>query len=197
MRAAAKLPGKGAVKQKDSPTGHTVCGGYFLFLNIAGDINAAGGSVRKRMGDAAAIANDVKAGMLVGFQFFIHLNLHIVELDLHAVEERIVICGARRDLVERVDHLDDAVQNALGQHKAQITGGRRERRRDEAFFDALDRAAAAADEIAEALDNDAAAEHVGQARDGLAVAVGILERLGEVLGNEKREVRVLGHSCGR
>ena len=41
MRAAAKLPGKGAVKQKDSPTGHTVCGGYFLFQNIAGDINAA------------------------------------------------------------------------------------------------------------------------------------------------------------
>ena len=42
------------------------------------------------MGDAAAIANDVKAGMLVGFQFFIHLNLHIVELDLHAVQQGVL-----------------------------------------------------------------------------------------------------------
>ncbi len=54
------------------------------------------------------------------------------------------------------------------------------------------RAAAAADQIAEALHDDAAAQHVGQARDGLAVAVGILEGLGEVLGDEQREVRVLG-----
>ena len=120
MRAAAKLPGKGAVKQKDSPTGHTVCGGYFLFQNIAGDINAAGGSVRKRMGDAAAIANDVKAGMLVGFQFFIHLNLHIVELDLHAVQQRVVVGRAGGDLVEGVDHFDDAVENALRDDEREV-----------------------------------------------------------------------------
>ena len=54
------------------------------------------------------------------------------------------------------------------------------------------RAAAAADEIAEALDDDAAAKHVGQARDALAVAVGILERLGKVLADEQGEVGVLG-----
>ena len=161
------------------------------FQNLARDINTARRCVRERVRDAAAIADDIKP-LVRRFKVLVERDLHVVELDLHAVEQRVVVCGTRRDLVERVDHLDDAVQNALGQHKAQITGGRRERRRDEAFFDALDRAAAAADEIAEALDDDAAAEHVGQARDGLAVAVGILERLGEVLGDEKREVRVLG-----
>ena len=58
------------------------------------------------------------------------------------------------------------------------------------YLDALDRAAAAAHEVAEALDNHAAAEHVRQTRDALAVAVGIVERLGEVLGDEQGEVRV-------
>ena len=101
------------------------------------------------MRNTAAVADDIEP-LVRRFKVLVERDLHVVELDLHAVEERIVVCGARRDLVERVDHLDDAVQNALGEHEAQIAGGRRERRRDEAFFDALDRAAAAADEIAEA-----------------------------------------------
>ena len=136
------------------------------FQNLSGNINPARGRVRERMGDAAAVTNDIKP-LVRRFEVLVERDLHVVELDLHAVEERIVVCGARRDLVERVDHLDDAVQNALGEHEAQITGGRRERRRDEAFFDALDRAAAAADEIAEALDNDAAAEETSLAPHGV------------------------------
>ena len=64
--------------------------------------------------------------------------------------------------------------------------------RDQALFNALDVAAAAADQIAEALHDDAAAQHVGKTGDGLAVAVGILEGLGEMLGNQQGEVGVLG-----
>ena len=119
-------------------------------------------------------------------------DLHVVELDLHAVEQRIVVCGARRDLVERVDHLDDAVQDALGQHQAQVAGRGVERRREEGIAHAVRVGAAAADQIAEALHDDAAAEHVAQPRDALAVAVGILKWLGEVLGHQQREVGVLG-----
>ena len=50
----------------------------------------------------------------------------------------------------------------------------------------------AADQIAEALHHHAAAKHVGKPCDGLAVAVGILERLGKVLGDKQGKVCVFG-----
>ena len=52
---------------------------------------------------------------------------------------------------------------------------------DEGFVDALLRRALAADEIAEALHHHAAAQHIRKPCNGLAVAVGILERLCKVL----------------
>ena len=89
-------------------------------------------------------------------------------------------------------HFDDAVENALRDDEREVAGRGGERRGDEGLFDALGRRALAADEIAEALDHDAAAEHVRKPRDRLAVAVGVLEGLGEVLGDEQGEVGVLG-----
>ena len=47
-----------------------------------------------------------------------------------------------------------------------------------------------ADQVSETLDNDAA-EHIREPGDGFAVAVAVLEGLGEVLGDKKREIRVL------
>ena len=52
--------------------------------------------------------------------------------------------------------------------------------------------ASAAFKVAEALYDNAAAEHVAQHGDALAVAVAVLKGLGEVLGNKQREVGVLG-----
>ncbi len=43
----------------------------------------------------------------------VNLDLHVVELDLDAVEQGVVVRGAGGDLVERVDHLDDAVEDTL------------------------------------------------------------------------------------
>ena len=68
------------------------------------------------MGDAAAVADDVQP-RIPGLQMFIHSHFHIVELDLHAVEQGVVVGGAGGDLIQRVEHLDDAVQNPLGQHQ--------------------------------------------------------------------------------
>ena len=66
------------------------------------------------MRHAASIADDIKPVILC-LQILIELNLHIVKLDLHSVEEGVGVRRSRSDLVEGVDHLDDAVQDPLGQ----------------------------------------------------------------------------------
>ncbi len=65
-----------------------------------------------------------------------------------------------------------------------------------ASFDALLGGALASDEVAEALDDNAAAQHVAEAGNALAVAVGVLERLGKMLGDQQREVCVFRLFCG-
>lgn len=148
------------------------------------------GRVGQRVRDAAAVADNVKP-IVAGHEVAVHLDLHVVELHFHAVEQRVVVGSAGGDFIQRVNHLNDAVQNALGQHEAQIARGGVQRRHGERLLDALLGAALAADEVAEALDDNAAAQHVAQARNALAVAVGILERLREMLGDQQREIRVV------
>ena len=142
------------------------------------------------MGDSAAIPDDVEA-FVAGLQVLIDPDLHIVELDFHAVEQGAVVGRAGSDLVEGIDHLDDAVEDPLGQHEGEVAGFRLQGRDDKVFRDALGRAAPAADQVTEALYQYAAAEHVGEAGDALAVAVAVLERLGEMLGYEQSEIRIL------
>ena len=153
-------------------------------------MDAAGRGVGQGVGDAAAVADDVKAG-IAGLQPVADLDFHVVELDLHAVEQGVVVGGAGGHLVQSVDHFDDAVQDALGQHQAQVAGGCLEGGGDEGLLHAAGSGTTAPDQIAEPLDDDAAAQHVAQTGDGFAVAVGILEGLGEMLGNQQGEVGVL------
>ena len=51
------------------------------------------------MGDSAAVADNVEP-VVAGFKVAVDLNLHIVELDLHAVEQGIVVGRAGSDLVK-------------------------------------------------------------------------------------------------
>ena len=46
--------------------------------------------------------------------------------------------------------------------------------------------------VTETLYNNTAAQHVGKARNALAVAVAVLKRLGEMLGYQQGEVGALG-----
>ena len=78
------------------------------------------------MSDAAAVADDDTGPCGMDLQMLVQGHLHVVELDLHAIEQGIVVGGARGDAVQGVDHLDDAVQDALGQHQAQVAGRRAE-----------------------------------------------------------------------
>ena len=76
--------------------------------DVARDKDAAGRGVGEGMGDAAAVADDVKAAVR-GLKVLVERDLHVVELDLNAVEKRVVVRRAGGDLVEGVDHFDDAV----------------------------------------------------------------------------------------
>ena len=111
------------------------------------------------MRDAAAVADDEQA-LVRRLQILVDGDLHVVEFDLNAVKQRIVVRRTGGDLVKRVDHLDDAVENALRDDQRQIARRSRQRGGDEGFVDALLRRALAADEIAEALHHHAAAQHI-------------------------------------
>ena len=138
---------------------------------------------------SAAVADNEEV-FVAGLQVGVGVDLHIIELDLDAVEKGVVVCGAGGDLVEGVDHLNDAVEDSLGDDEREVTGGCLKRGTDEGVRHSLFVRALTADEVAEALNHNSAAEHIRKARDALAVAVGILEGVREVLRHEKREVGV-------
>ena len=142
------------------------------------------------MGDARAVADDIQS-LVLGHQVFIERDLHVVELDLHAVKQGVVIRRTGRDLVKRVDHLDDVVENTLGQYQAQIARRRLQGRAYGALRDTVMVGASAAFQIAEALYDHAAAEHIAQHRDALTVAVAVLERLRKMLADQQRKVGIL------
>ena len=143
------------------------------------------------MGDAAAVADDIQA-LAAALQILVYGHLHVIELHLDAVEEGIIVGGAGGDLIQGVNHLNDAVQQALRQHQAQITRGRLEGGGHQALVNALLVASAAPDQVAEALDDYAAAQHIRQAGDALAVAVAVFKGLGEMLRHQQGEVGILG-----
>ena len=125
-------------------------------------------------------------------QTFIHSDFHVIKLDLHAVEQCVFVGRPRRHFVQGVNHVDDAVHDAFGQHKTEIPGTGLKGRPHKGFGYASDGASAPPDQISEALHHHAAAEHITEPRDALAITVGIFERLGEMLGDQQGEIGVLG-----
>ena len=58
---------------------------------------------------------------MIGLKIVVDRNLHIIELDLNAIEKRVVIGSTRSDLIESIDHLDNTVQYPLRKNEAQVT----------------------------------------------------------------------------
>ena len=125
--------------------------------DFACHMDTACAGVGQGVGNTAAVTDDIQA-LIQGFQIFIDLHFHVVELDFHTIEQRIFVGSTGCHLVQGIDHLNDAVQNTLGQHKAQIAGGGVESGSDEGGLHALFGGAAAPDKVAEALDDNAAAQ---------------------------------------
>lgn len=66
------------------------------------------GGMGKGVGHSAAVPDDIKPRVF-GLQMFIDLHLHIVEFDFYTIKQSIVVCRARCDLVQSIDHFHDAV----------------------------------------------------------------------------------------
>ena len=139
---------------------------------------------------AAAVSYDVQP-LVLRLQVLVQLNLHIVELHLHTVEQGIVVRGTRCDLVQRIYHLYDAVQYPLWQHEAQITWSGCESRPHRPLLYPLPVAPAPSLQIAEALHYGSSSQHVGEPCYPLTVAVAVLEGLREMLRHQQCEVGIL------
>ena len=88
-----------------------------FFADVSGDVHTAGAGMRQGVGDTAAVADDEEA-LAAGLQVFIYFDLHVLEFDFYAIQQRIIVCRSRSDLIKRIDHLDNAVENTLRKHKA-------------------------------------------------------------------------------
>ena len=123
------------------------------------DVDTRGGGVGERVSDAASVADDVES-LMAGFEIFVDLDLHIIELDLDTVEESVLVRRTGGYLIKRLDHLDDSVEDSLRKDEREVAGGRLEGGCDEGFLNAAFGRALAVDEIAVALHDNAAAEHI-------------------------------------
>ena len=153
-------------------------------------MNTAGRGMGQRVGNPAAVADDIQTVKFC-LQPLIDLHLHVVELHFHTVQEGIVVGRAGGNLIQRVDHFNDSVQDPLRQHQTQIAGGGVEGGRDEGILHPLDRGALSADQIAEALHDHTASQHIAQSGNGFTVAVGILEGLGKMLRHQQGKIRIV------
>ena len=150
----------------------------------------AGTGMRQAVSHAAPVADNIQAG-ISSFQVFIQFHFHIVKLDLHTVQQRIVVGCAGSNFVQRVDHLDNTVQNPFRNDQAQISGSCGKGRRHKGIRNTSGGTSASADQISEALYDHTAAQHVAQPGNGLTVSVGILERFGKMLADQQGKVRIV------
>lgn len=132
---------------------------FYAVENTAGDVDTAGTCLREAAGNAGTIA-DGKDVLERGFEFFGENNAGTVEFDFNTVEQGVIIGHTRGDVVECLDHFDDVVEMPFGQYERQITRRSLQRRFREALRHAVGIGAASFHEVAKALDDDAAAEHV-------------------------------------
>ena len=70
---------------------------------------------------AAAVTDHIQTRILC-LKVFVQIHFHIVEFHFYAVQQGIVVRRAWGDFVQGLDHLNDAVQNPLGNHQTQISG---------------------------------------------------------------------------
>ena len=60
------------------------------------------------MGHTTAISDDIKS-RIPALQILIQLYFHIIEFYFHTIQQGIIVCGTRCNLIERIDHLHDTV----------------------------------------------------------------------------------------
>ena len=129
----------------------------------------------------------------VGVEVRVHLDLVGVELQLRAVQQGLVGGEAGDDHVQHLDELDDVGHGAVGHGGGDVAGhGVLQGGLDVGLGQLLRPGALAVEDVAVALHHDVAcAQHIGQLAHLLGVGDGLVEGLGEVVGDEDGEVGVL------
>ena len=71
-------------------------------------IHAACRCMGKGMGHAAAITDDLKS-FVTAFQVLVYIYFHVVELNFYTIKQSVIICSSRCDLIQGIDHFNDAI----------------------------------------------------------------------------------------
>ena len=72
--------------------------------------------MRQRMGHTAAVADNIQAFVFC-LKVFINGHFHVIELNFHTLKQSVSIGRTRSNLVQCIDHLNDAIQDTLRQHQ--------------------------------------------------------------------------------
>ena len=83
-------------------------------------------------------------------------------------------------------------RHTFRENKTQITGSSCESRSYHTFFDTCNRTPSSAHQIAETLYDHSAAQHIGKTGNAFAISITVFKWLGEMFGNKKCEVGVIG-----
>ena len=79
-----------------------------LLYNMSCYVNTTCGCMGQGVGYAASVTDDVQT-FVTAFQVVVDFNFHIVEFNFHTIQKGIIVCSSRSDLIQGVDHFDDAV----------------------------------------------------------------------------------------
>ena len=90
-----------------------------ILNNLACYIYTACRSMGQGMGYTASVSNDIQA-FVSAFQIFININFHIIELNLHTIEEGVVISCPGSDFIQSINHFNDSVKDTFRENKTQI-----------------------------------------------------------------------------
>ena len=139
------------------------------------------------MGYTASVSNDIQA-FVSAFQIFININFHIIELNLHTIEEGVIISCPGSDFIQSINHFNDSVKDTFRENKTQITGSSCESRSYHTFFDTCNRTPSSAHQIAETLYDHTAAQHIGKTGNAFAISITVFKWLREMFGYQQCEV---------
>ena len=125
------------------------------------------------------------------FGYLLQKNHYPGEFYLNAIEQGILICSTGGQLVQRIDHLNDVVHMPLGQNQAQVAGGCIQSGLGEALTQTMLVGTNALNEVAKPLHQYAAAQHITQGGNVLAIGIGLLKGGGKAVGNQQSKVGIL------
>ena len=60
------------------------------------------------MGHSTSVSDHIQP-LMQRLKMFIQLYFHIVEFHFHSVKQCIIICSSRCDLIQGIDHFNDAI----------------------------------------------------------------------------------------